>query len=96
MKHGFMKPWEQLRKKQALEVIELFEMFSHLTITEASRAVGIDTNSLRTHAFRFGVEFAKRYGGKTSAETDKKKIANQRISLPKVPWNIRGEEIKRH
>tara|TARA_B100000035_G_scaffold187042_1_gene159592 strand:+ start:228 stop:518 length:291 start_codon:yes stop_codon:yes gene_type:complete len=96
MKYGYMKPWEQLRKKQSLEVKELFEMFSHLTITEASRAMGIDTNSLRTHAFRFGVEFAKQYGGKTSIETDKKKIKNQRISLPKVPWDIRGEEIKRH
>ena len=96
MKYGYMKPWEQLRKKQALEVKELFEMFSHLTIAEASRAMGIDTNSLRTHAFRFGVEFAKQYGGKTSIETDKKKIKNQRISLPKVPWDIRGEEIKRH
>mgnify|MGYP005748736537 FL=1 len=91
-----MKPWEKLRKKQAIEVKELFELFSHLTIVEASRAMGIDTNSLRTHAFRFGVEFAKQYGGKTSVETDKKKIANQRISLPKVPWDIRGEEIKRH
>ena len=91
-----MKPWEKLRKKQAIEVKELFELFSHLTIVEASRAMGIDTNSLRTHAFRFGVEFAKQYGGKTSVETDKKKIANQRISLPKVPWDIRGEKIKRH
>ena len=91
-----MKPWEKLRKKQAIEVKELFELFSHLTIVEASRAMGIDTNSLRTHAFRFGVEFAKQYGGKTSIETDKKKIKNQRISLPKVPWDIRGEEIKRH
>lgn len=86
-----MKPWEQLRKKQALEVKELFEMFSHLTITEASRAMGIDTNSLRTHAFRFGVAFAKLHGGNTSVETDAKKIANQRISLPKVPWDVGGE-----
>ena len=52
-----MKPWEELRKKQAIEVKELLEMFSHLTIVEASRAMGIDTNSLRTHAFRFGVAF---------------------------------------
>ena len=27
---------------------------------------------------------------------DAKKIANQRITLPKVPWDIRGEDIKRH
>ena len=91
-----MKPWEKLRKKQAIEVKELFELFSHLTIVEASRAMGIDTNSLRTHAFRFGVEFAKHYGGKTSIETDAKKVANQRITLPKVPWDVRGQEIKRH
>lgn len=91
-----MKPWEELRKKQAIEVKELLKMFSHLTIVEASRAMGIDTNSLRTHAFRFGVKFTKHFGGKTSIELDAKKIANQRITLPKVPWDIRGEDIKRH
>mgnify|MGYP001239845134 CR=1 FL=1 len=91
-----MKPWEELRKKHAIEVKELLEMFSHLTIVEASRAIGLDSHALRTHAFRFGVEFTKSYGGKTSVETDKKKIKNQRISLPKAPWNVRGEEIKRH
>ena len=37
-----MKPYEQLRRKQVLEIKELFEMFSHLTITEAARAMGID------------------------------------------------------
>ena len=92
-----MKPWEQLRKKHAEEVRDLFEMFSHLTIVEASRAMGIDTNSLRTHASRFGVAFAKMHGGTTSIETDETKINNQRISLPKVPWDIGGDEApKRH
>jgi len=91
-----MKPWEELRKKQATEVKELLKMFSHLSIVEASRAIGIDSHALRTHAFRFGVQFTKSYGGKTAIETDKKKIKNQRISLPKVPWDIRGEDIKRH
>ena len=91
-----MKPWEELRKKHSMEVKELLEMFSHLTIVEASKAMGLDSHQLRTHAFRFGVEFAKHYGGKTSIETDAKKIANQRITLPKVPWDIRGEDIKRH
>ena len=91
-----MKPWEELRKKQAIEVKELLEMFSHLTIVEASRAMGIDTNSLRTHAFRFGVAFAKMYVGTTSIETDETKINNQRISLPKVPWDIGGDDRRRH
>ena len=40
-----MKPYEQLRRKQALEIKELFEMFSHLTITEAARAI----NSMINH-----------------------------------------------
>ena len=91
-----MKPWEELRKKQSIEVKELLQMFSHLTIVEASRAMGIDSHALRTHAFRFGVEFAKQYGGKTSIETDKKKINNHRISLPKVPWDFDNDKIKRH
>tara|TARA_B100001939_G_scaffold347972_1_gene371708 strand:- start:8481 stop:8753 length:273 start_codon:yes stop_codon:yes gene_type:complete len=90
-----MKPYEQLRRKQALEIKELFEMFSHLTITEASRAMGIDDKSLRTYAFRFGVAFAKMHGGHTAVETDQQKINKQLISLPKVPWDI-GEETKRH
>ncbi len=91
-----MKPWEELRKKQAIEVKELLKMFSHLSIVEASRAMGIDSHALRTHAFRFGVKFTKSYGGKTAIEIDKKKVANHRISLPKVPWDIRGEDNKRH
>ena len=89
-----MKPWEELRKKHSMVVKELLEMFSHLTIVEASKAMGLDSHQLRTHAFRFGVEFTKSYGGKTSVETDKKKIKNQRISLPKVPWDVRGDNKK--
>ena len=56
-----MKPWEELRKKQSIEVKELLEMFSHLTIVEASRAMGIDSHALRTHAFRFGVELRGKF-----------------------------------
>jgi transcriptional regulator with GAF, ATPase, and Fis domain len=74
--HRSKETWPELRERHKEEKRRLIETCAkaNLTITEASRMIDIDMGQLRTEAWRYNIQFLKRYN-------DEQKTA---ISCPTV------------
>lgn len=61
--HRSKETWPELRQRHKEEKRRLIETCAkaNLTITEASRMIDIDMGQLRTEAWRYNIQFSKRY-----------------------------------
>lgn len=70
-KYRSKETWPELRQRHKEEKRRLIETCAkaNLTITEASRMIDIDMGQLRTEAWRYNIQFARRYNSDKKTAT---------------------------
>ncbi len=70
-KYRSKETWPELRQRPKEEQRRLIDTCAKakLTITEASRMIDIDMGQLRTEAWRYNIQFARRYNNDKKTAT---------------------------